>query len=106
MDGVGTGEARARSVEDHVRKPEGVREHGRTVQAAGGVAGKEQPGLKRSDAENAGGNDATRASGEGGGSIGCSARDETARGLAAKRAAGLRRDRVVEEKTHCQEEGS
>src|SRR6266481_9846711 len=58
MDGVGAGEAGAWGVESDVREPKDVREHGRTLQAFGELAGKEQSGIERSDAQIPRGNDA------------------------------------------------
>src|SRR6476646_570854 len=68
MDGVGAGEAGACGVENDVREPKDLREHGRALQAFGELAGKEQSGLERSDAQISRGNDAGGADRKGTGS--------------------------------------
>src|SRR5580692_4738916 len=68
MDGVGASEARAWGVENDVREPKSLREHGRALQASGDLAGKAQSGFERSHAQDAGGNDAEGPDREGAGS--------------------------------------
>src|ERR1700676_3509036 len=67
MDGVGASKAGACGVKSEVRETKGVREHGRALQASGGLAGEAQSGFERSHAQNAGGNDAEGADREGAG---------------------------------------